>query len=318
MKKKLLIALFAITAAVCGAFGFAACGDKTENSGNAGNTEQGGNQGGNHTDGNNNEDKLSKYSQILQNVLTDSSYDGAIDNCTSSIGIIHYEPELYAAPYNFLEKQGHDIDSVKNGDLECKTSVYTKDNDTSKLYISVRVENKNGSKNYYTNYVLKYGLTKQEYNDLYMLYENNYVQAPLFIQELSKQKTATVESKVNITTSGYQKIVDRYHNYDVLSSDVFGTKDLEFDIVYANQEENALNLAIRTAPGYKNMIVNNAQIRNHYLIVAPLTNLKEENSIFNLNTIATTSSNLDEYKTTYTPITYFNLAKATATNVLTI
>jgi len=44
MKKKLLIALIAITSALCGAFGFSACFDgKPDDSGNGGNTNQGGN-----------------------------------------------------------------------------------------------------------------------------------------------------------------------------------------------------------------------------------------------------------------------------------
>ena len=43
MKRKLLIALIAITAALCGAFGFAACGDDSGNGGNGGDTNQGGN-----------------------------------------------------------------------------------------------------------------------------------------------------------------------------------------------------------------------------------------------------------------------------------
>lgn len=204
--------------------------------------------------------------------------------------------------------------------MECKTSVYTKDNDTSKLYISVRVENKNGSKNYYTNYVLKYSLTKQEYNDLYMLYENNYVQAPLFIQELSKQKTATVESKVNITTSGYQKIVNKIMSADIVTKNVFGTNDLDIDLIYAStdNDEQQLGLTIRNSAGYKNMIVKNLQSRYLHLILNRASELSLSNNVFDIIQVSDREANLDEYKTTYTPITYFNLAKATATNELII
>lgn len=44
MKKKLLVALIAISSAICGAFGFSACFDNNKvDNGNGGNTNQGGN-----------------------------------------------------------------------------------------------------------------------------------------------------------------------------------------------------------------------------------------------------------------------------------
>ena len=65
MKKKLLIALLAITAAVCGAFGFSACGDDGKN----------GIDGNNGADGSNGKDGLSAYQIWLNNGHTGSETD---------------------------------------------------------------------------------------------------------------------------------------------------------------------------------------------------------------------------------------------------
>ncbi len=77
MKKKLLIALIAITSALCGAFGFSACfDDKPDDSGNGGNTNQGGNTQ-KPDDGNKPEHTTHTYDQKN----TDAKYLKTTANC---------------------------------------------------------------------------------------------------------------------------------------------------------------------------------------------------------------------------------------------
>lgn len=315
-----IIASLALCATL--SFGIAVVGACSRNS----NSDNNIGQGNTDTDNTDNGGQT-QYSQILQTVLTDSEYKQVIEKCTDSYGTTYLTyNEMKAFPYFFLEEQEHDVASIKNSresgaPLECKTSIYIKNDDINNLFMSVRIENKGSPENYYTNYVLKYSLTKQEYDELYMLYENNYVQAPLFIQELSRQKTPTVESKINITTSAYSKIVNRWSilvNYFAME-EVFGTNGIEVDIISANVTdiEQRIDTVIRAATDYKNMIISDAQARKCNVLLNRSSELRLNNSIYNIGLLSDREMiNLEEFQTSYTPITYFNLAKSSTNNNL--
>lgn len=160
-------------------------------------------------------ENLKQYSQILQTVLTDSYYTkladeiGAIGNLSQT----QYRP----APYTFLQKQGHDVENLKNNNLYLNTTIYIKGSDKSKLYCNLIVEN-TAEENYNTNYVLSYDLTEKEYNDLEMLYNGNYIQASLFFQELDHSKTAKILSSKNIVKESYDAIVKRMTSNTTLAN----------------------------------------------------------------------------------------------------
>ncbi len=183
---------------------------------NGGSQTPGNNNGGTQTPGNNNGGSqtpdYSKYSQILQNVLTDPYYDNLefiheIDGYKAHSNNLKYA----AIPYGFLEDEGFDISKFKDKKLSCISRVYTINND---LFIELQAEIDPGKavfeevKTYFANYHLKYTLTEQEMKEILALYKHmytghfektTYLQAPLFVQELSYLKTPEILSKAYIT-----------------------------------------------------------------------------------------------------------------------
>lgn len=261
-------------------------------------------------------ENLKQYSQILQTVLTDSYYTKLVDNYKQTSVTYFSDPLFYAAPYFFLESQGHDVAAIKNGELECKTSIYTENDNKNNINISVKVENSHSKENYYTNYILNYTLTEKEYNDLYMLYNGNYAQIPLFIQELSKQKSATVKSSVNVSKSSYNKLLTEINNY---YTEPLNTNQAEIDLldVCYDRYNQSISLAIRSFPGYDNTIVSNAQLRLLELNFFP-SSFNNLNSYLYITNMSMEKDNYSEYKSLYTPISYFNLSNLTSTNYFEI
>ncbi len=174
----------------------------------------------------------SKYSQILQNVLTDQYYKNLI--ITDKFGSKDYgnknsyaHQKFKAIPYGFLEDEGYDAEKIKDrgNNIHVDSNMYTIGND---LFIELTVETK-ASTNYYTQYIVKYNLTNQELKELNALFVNvrsdrhkdckvtNY-QAPFFVQELSYHKNAELISKMNITHSALLAVTDYFNRYDYNSS----------------------------------------------------------------------------------------------------
>ncbi len=162
---------------------------------------------------NNNEPQppdYSKYSQTLQNVLTDQYYRDLIitdEVVSKDYGNLHsYDNNKYKAiPYGFLEEEGYNIETIKKNIVDAESNMYTIGND---LFVELRVETR-ASTNYYTHYVVKYTLTEQEINEIDSLFVPVYnsrfstrvtnYQAPFFVQEISYQKQATMLSKMHMT-----------------------------------------------------------------------------------------------------------------------
>ncbi len=182
-----------------------------------GETQTPGNNGGSQNGGSSQND-YSKYSQILQNVLTDPYYYNLefiheIDGSEAT-----YNKQKYMAiPYGFLEDEGFDVKKFKDEKLHATSQVYTINND---LFIELRAEIDAGKKvwdtatTYLANYILKYTLTEQEMKEILALYKHMYIlhfekttylQAPLFVQELSYLKTPEILSKAYITREALYK-----------------------------------------------------------------------------------------------------------------
>ncbi|MDE5721910.1 MAG: hypothetical protein K2I30_04125 [Clostridia bacterium] len=255
MKRKLLITLLAAVATVFGALTFTAC-----------------NVTGGTTDGDTDKtEPTTQYSQILQNVLTDSYYAEILDSPEKNSNRI--TPVYGPTPFKFLQQRGHDVAAYKSGALKAESIAYVKNDDTSTLYLSTRVKNV-GNTNYYTNYILKYNLTKQEYSDLYMLHSEKYMQAGLFIQELDKQKTAVVESETNYTTTTYRN----FENLFTYNTDFKNFVDYnQFDIIdFAKTGDWTHNITFALQPPPKTQIM---------LIKTTRKYLKLETEIFSGTTI---------------------------------
>ena len=226
---------------------------QTPGGNNGGSQTPGSNSGGNTSGGNNSGSQTpdySKYSQILKNVLTDPYYLDleSMEIADKKIGSGRYSfnnPKFMALPYGFLEDEGYDIEQIKKSNLYAKSEVYVKNND---LFIELRAETKTGTNfykensSYLTNYLIKYTLTDQEMKEVKALHQpldpfskKTYLQAPMFIQELSYLKTPEIISKAYITKAALdaveaycagRNIVNGSHRITYL-----GTKQID-EIVY--------------------------------------------------------------------------------------
>ncbi len=179
-----------------------------------------GDQNGGSNNGGSQNDYLN-YSQILQNVLTDSYYYELISLDKSYFETnkeyLHYKNAKYnAIPYGFLEDEGFDINAIKNNKVASQSDMYLDGND---LFIELKIETKVGytfsnskETSYFTNYILKYNLTDQEVKEIKAMFKRldvsiektTYFQSAFFVQELSYQKEPTVISKTYATEKGLQ------------------------------------------------------------------------------------------------------------------
>lgn len=88
-------------------------------------------------------------------------------------------------PYAFLSQQGFDIDSIKNGELECKTSAFVYDDEPNNLYMVVGV--KTGYKDKRNNtYFLKYKLSNRDMEDYFWLQQNDFT-VSFFVNDIISQ-----------------------------------------------------------------------------------------------------------------------------------
>ena len=164
----------------------------------------------------------SKYSKILQTIMTSYGYIGLIrlDQSYTRGDYALNNPKFQPIPYGFLEDEGYDIDKIKSAQLKCGAELYSIDTD---LYVELKVETK-ASTNYITNYVLKYELTKQELNEMQHLFidlssskDITYYQAPFFIQEVSYQKKPEVLSEAYTTESCHNGAVAYFNKKETLT-----------------------------------------------------------------------------------------------------
>ena len=155
---------------------------------------------------------ISQYSELLQEILTDSYYKNLMNRGNATPAILDtglFDPH----PYAFLEDQGHDVLKIKNNELECNTVSYIPKDEPNNLYIATYVENPG---NYFTEYMLKYTLTDQEVEDYHMLHNNEkgsyYIQAVFMNDVISKNKTATIISKLSVTKEMHKQIGEKIIN----------------------------------------------------------------------------------------------------------
>lgn len=301
MKLKRLVALFLSVVAVAGGVSaFTGCKPKDNPDDGNGDTDK-------VTDGEEGEKDSKEYCQILQTVLTSDYYNNLID----SQQYLHFNsPEFNPAPFKFLEQQGHNMDSIKKGTLMCDTYIYFVANNKNNLYMSVKTDNAAGD---VTNYVLKYNITNKEYDDLKMLYAGNYIQAPLFIQEMDNQKTPTIESCVSVTYNTYKMLLD-YFNTDS-KKDIFNSDSIDIDIIKLNANyELAVNARDKNIKDSTN---NTHQKREFIATMHPSAGLSYENEVYSLVSVKIYSSNINEFKMNYQTINYFKTIDDKV-NVLTI
>ena len=168
------------------------------------------------------------------------------------------------------------------------------------MYLSTRAESAEG---HYANFVLSYQLTEQEYNDLYMLHEDNYIQSGLFIQELDAQKNAKVESHVNVEKDTFNGLEGRIQ---YLCDDYIDNEYVYIDVTSAN-EDAEFTLNVRSAPASrKNMIIENQELRKMECHSYPIY-YNFTNHVFSMKlSTGFDIDNLNGFKENSEPITYFD------------
>ena len=255
-----------------------------------------------------------KYSQILQDVLESDYYAELTDRYEAAW---HYPitKAHEAIPYAFLSREGFDIQAIKDEEIDCDSVAYIKNDDTSTLYLSTKVVT-DGADPYYTCYTLSYPLTDKEYDDLVMLHEGKYIQAPYFIQELDNQKTAEVISKASITVEVFDELEQSLINNKNFSTSVFGTDNITLEFLNFSITNNTFDINVRETPDRGNntstmvMIVRDAQLRNLHLF--PASN-RDISTIYNSSVFAgpgyfwdLTDDEITRYKNNYDSLTYFD------------
>lgn len=160
------------------------------------------------------DDKYSKYSPLLQEVLADPYYDDLYRRYES--GELYQENShfdtgtnlLEAFPYDFLTSKEEDVDGIKNGAILANSELYIIQNEKGFIYdcVMLKYRTTDGEK-YMHNYLLQYKITEQELEDLTMLYRNRCFQGPVMFQRLASKQTPKVIADFGITESAYESII---------------------------------------------------------------------------------------------------------------
>ncbi|MCD7728615.1 MAG: hypothetical protein LUI60_01710 [Clostridia bacterium] len=265
------------------------------------------------------------YSSIFSTIITSSSYlyTNEQKNTYGSVSGNSYSStsqKYQEIPYGF-DDADFNSQKIYNDELECVSIPYFINGNNNTLYLSVRAEHDDDSTtSYYTCYILKYTITDKEYSELTQIFSGNTLLMPFYIQELSKQKTATIVNKVKIKVTAYEYMLKYLKNNSELSTDVFGSTNIELDFMYFTPQETdhdeqymIINVRSDSAPkkvsSSKASFINDGEIRTITLSPSTLSSVRTYNdegviySSWNVNFIYTA----DDYQNdeNATQITYY-------------
>ena len=237
-KNKVILSLIFVLIFAFSAFVLPACAvscngtppSPEQTQGNNNNTGNNGNNGGTNnnsgtTSGNDGEEE---HSDIVKKLMTDDYYISLMYKLEDNK--LNTTSDMKPAPYKFLKQHGFNIQDYFDDKLELLTSSYIYENDKNHIYVSVKAENISTHEygNYYSNYVLKYLLTSQEYAEYTDLCKGGYMEAYLFVQELDNQKTPEIISNMNIAVSTYDEMVASYSKWKDVN--LVGANELDIDL----------------------------------------------------------------------------------------
>lgn len=203
------------------------------------------------------------YSQIISNIMENEYYKTLMNNYISSAD--NRDSQIYdPIPYAFLQSEGYNIERIKNDEIECNSMPYMKDGEENNLYIALRVET-DAQTPYYTCYTLKYELTNLQMSEFLNLNRHEYYDAPLFVQELSYQKTPVVESEASIKIDTFDYIVRSFANSKSCpAQELFGTTDITMELLSFSEQNNTLVCQMRKKRSSE--VVDDTVIRTAYLV----------------------------------------------------
>ncbi len=213
---------------------------------NGGTNNNGGNnnnnQNNNNNENNNNQIDMSGYSKMLQNVLTNEYYDDLVYRTITNQEHNLLETGLFQPhPYTFLEKQGIDVEAIKNNQTEAYTMSYVLDEEPNNLYIYTRVLQNDS---YYAIYLLKYELTDKEMDDYHLLHTGigntrYYIQSVFLNDEISKTKKVEIVGSSKMEKRAYEEMKKTAIKHEFVDAD-------KCDVVFINPnaEEGTFNVKI--------------------------------------------------------------------------
>ncbi len=187
-----------------------------------------------------------KYSAILEDVLDDEYYNSLIDNAKEDFELYDsasFDPH----PYAFLKKEGHDIDAVKSGELECRTVSYVLENEPNNLYMMTYVENKS-SDPYYTEYTLKYTLSEQEMKDYKFLHKDGsdyYIQAVFMNDAISKNKRETIVSETKMNVKAHKEMCENLASLTPIR-ELVKTNNIDIILMEFNKSNETFTFCFRS------------------------------------------------------------------------
>ena len=250
-----------------------------------------------------------KYSQLLNDVLESEYYTDLIKNNAGEFGGMPNSHEFDPHPYGFLKKQGHDVEAIKKGNLECETICYTKETDKNNYFVNTRVETVDNFGDYYTCYTLKYSITNKEYEDLYDMHDSHAVQAAFMVQELSNQKTPKIEHKSQILKTTYNSLIDSFNKKSDFYCQPFNTDKVFFQITDYSTTNNTLKLEFMPNILNTNTTITISSIRVANLIPSYYAKIElvENTQIIQKPEIAgfKTEQDWENYKNSAVSVTYF-------------
>lgn len=146
-----------------------------------------------------------EYSQALQYVLNNPEYNALIAQAkreASNEDHPTYNKYFDSVPYGFFEKQGYNVNALKNETLECFAFPFFKSDEPNNLYVVASAET-SAERPYLTQYVLKFKLTEQQAEEFKWLHKENYLQAFLMVDAYSQLTTPEIVNECKITVRAF-------------------------------------------------------------------------------------------------------------------
>ena len=164
------------------------------------------NQGSSNADADLTETETTQeYSEALQYVLNNPEYNELISQAkreASNEDHPTYNKYFDSVPYGFFEKQGYNVNALKNETLECFAFPFFKADEPNNLYVVTSAET-SAERPYLTQYVLKFKLTEQQAEEFKWLHKENYLQAFLMVDAYSQLTTPEIVNECKITVRAF-------------------------------------------------------------------------------------------------------------------
>lgn len=237
------------------------------------------------------EPDYSMYSPTLQTVLKSEYYNDSIELIKSA----HYNSNFdgdynmaEAIPFSFLEKQGENIQQIRDNKIRVIALPYILQEEKNVLYNIIEIIYGNDKDDYIKQYLLKYKITDQEYKELNMLYQGKYYQAQMFVQELDNQRDAELVNKFSISVNTYRSLLGRFNSSSNIAP-LFETGLVDnFIITNCEHTEDDCNfISVNLISGVKNSTpVSARQFATAVIRINPQSKTTFENGIMNCKQIS--------------------------------